>query len=70
METKNRIVRKRTRTRFPATTGNIVKRVRREVKKITFDEITESLSDTNKTKLLSIQTEIQGRLINIKKDIS
>lgn len=43
-------------------------KVKSEVKKYTLEEITENLSNTEKTKLLANQTEIIGRLINQKKD--
>jgi hypothetical protein len=66
METEDRIVRKR--TRVPAITNDKIKRVRREIKKYTLDEITENLSDTDKANLLKNGTEIQGRLINQKRD--
>jgi hypothetical protein len=40
-----------------------------EVIKNSLDEITDFTSNTEKARLLAIQTEIQARLINIKKDI-
>lgn len=50
METENRVVKRR--TFVPATTNDKIKRVRSEVKKYTFEEITEDLSDSDKADLL------------------
>ena len=50
------------RTRYPA-------KIRSDVAKITPDDIMESITHTEKARLLTIQTEIQARLINIKIDV-
>jgi hypothetical protein len=55
METQKNVAIKRIRTKPPV--------------KVTFDDITEGLTDTDKSRLLEYGTKIQTRLFNIKIDI-